>query len=67
MTLPLGERRLAERILEMRVSKATAARLVRRLGYADFRTLLDALRATFRGPHGGDMTDERVRNGASRT
>ena len=50
--LPLGERKLAELILEMRgdlaaysatelaarsgVSKATAARLVRRLGYADF-------------------------------
>lgn len=53
--LPLGERKLAELILEMRgdlaaysatelaarsgVSKATAARLVRRLGYADFHEM----------------------------
>jgi DNA-binding MurR/RpiR family transcriptional regulator len=53
--LPLGERKLAELILEMRgdlaaysatelaarsgVSKATAARLVRRLGYANFHEM----------------------------
>ena len=53
--LPHGERKLAELILEMRgdlaaysatelaarsgVSKATAARLVRRLGYADFHEM----------------------------
>lgn len=53
--LPLGEQKLAELILEMRgdlaaysatelaarsgVSKATAARLVRRLGYADFHEM----------------------------
>jgi len=53
--LPVGERKLAELILEMRgdlaaysatelatragVSKATAARLVRRLGYADFHEM----------------------------
>ena len=53
--LPLGERKLAELILEMRgdlaaysatelaarsgVSQATAARLVRRLGYADFHEM----------------------------
>lgn len=53
--LPLGERKLAELILEMRgdlaaysatelaarvgVSKATAARLVRRLGYSDFHDM----------------------------
>ncbi len=58
--LPLSERKLAELILEMRrdlavysatelaaragVSKATAARLVRHLGYADFHEMLQQAR-----------------------
>ena len=61
--LPLGERKLAELILEMRgdlaaysatelaarsgVSKATAARLVRRLGYADFYEMRQQARNSF--------------------
>ena len=61
--LPLGERKLAELILEMRgdlaaysatelasragVSKATGARLVRRLGYADFHEMRQQARNSF--------------------
>jgi len=61
--LPPGERKLAELILEMRddlaaysatelaarsgVSKATAARLVRRLGYADFHEMRQQARASY--------------------
>jgi DNA-binding MurR/RpiR family transcriptional regulator len=61
--LPLRERKLAELILEMRgdlaaysatelaarsgVSKATAARLVRRLGYADFHEMRQQARNSF--------------------
>jgi DNA-binding MurR/RpiR family transcriptional regulator len=61
--LPLGERKLAELILEMRgdlaaysatelaarsgVSKATAARLVRRLGYADFHEMRQQARTHY--------------------
>lgn len=61
--LPLGERKLAELILEMRgdlaaysatelaarsgVSKATAARLVRRLGYADFHEMRQQARNSY--------------------
>ena len=60
--LPLGERKLAELILEMRgdlaaysatelaarvgVSKATAARLFRRLGYADFHEMRQQARTS---------------------
>lgn len=62
--LPLGERKLAEVILEMGgdlaaysatelaaragISKATAARLVRRLGYADFHDMRHQARARHR-------------------
>jgi DNA-binding MurR/RpiR family transcriptional regulator len=62
--LPLGERKLAEVILEMGgdlaaysatelaaragTSKATAARLVRRLGYADFHDMRHQARASHR-------------------
>jgi DNA-binding MurR/RpiR family transcriptional regulator len=62
--LPLGERKLAELILEMRgdfaaysatelasragVSKATGARLVRRLGYADFHEMRQQARNSFK-------------------
>jgi DNA-binding MurR/RpiR family transcriptional regulator len=61
--LPLRERKLAELILEMRgelavysatelaaragVSKATAARLVRRLGYADFHEMRQQARSRY--------------------
>jgi DNA-binding MurR/RpiR family transcriptional regulator len=61
--LPVGERKLAELILEMRgdcaaysatelasragVSKATGARLVRRLGYADFQEMRQQARNSF--------------------
>ena len=61
--LPVGERKLAELILEMRgdfaaysatelasragVSKATGARLVRRLGYADFQEMRQQARNRF--------------------
>jgi DNA-binding MurR/RpiR family transcriptional regulator len=61
--LPVGERKLAELILEMRgdlaaysatelacragVSKATGARLVRRLGYADFHEMRQQARRSF--------------------
>jgi DNA-binding MurR/RpiR family transcriptional regulator len=61
--LPVGERKLAELILEMRcdfaaysatelasragVSKATGARLVRRLGYADFHEMRAEARNSF--------------------
>jgi DNA-binding MurR/RpiR family transcriptional regulator len=68
--LPLGERKLAELILEMQgnlaaysatelaaragVSKATAARFVRRLGYADFHEM----RQEARNNHHGSPLDE---------
>jgi len=68
--LPLGERKLAELILEMNgnfaaysatelaaragVSKATAARLVRRLGYADFHEM----RQEARNSHHGSPLEE---------
>ena len=61
--LPVGERKLAELILEMRgdfaaysatelasragVSKATGARLVRRLGYVDFHEMREQARNSF--------------------
>jgi DNA-binding MurR/RpiR family transcriptional regulator len=73
--LPLGERKLAELILEMQadivaysatelaaragVSKATAARLVRRLGYADFQEM----RQQARRHHLGSPLDELASTG----
>jgi DNA-binding MurR/RpiR family transcriptional regulator len=69
--LPLGERKLAELILEMRgdlaaysatelaaragISKATAARLVRRLGYSDFHEMRQQARNSHRN---GSPLDE---------
>ena len=76
--LPLGERKLAELILEMNgdlaaysatelagragVSKATAARLFRRLGYADFHEM----RQEARGHHGSpleELSSQRAKDG----
>jgi DNA-binding MurR/RpiR family transcriptional regulator len=67
--LPLGERKLAELILEMQgdlaaysatelaaragISKATAARLVRRLGYTDFQEM----RQEARSHHGSPLAE----------
>lgn len=69
--LPVGERKLAELILEMQddlaaysatelasragVSKATGARLVRRLGYADFHEMRRQARSNFR--NGSPLTE----------
>jgi DNA-binding MurR/RpiR family transcriptional regulator len=71
--LPLGERKLAELILEMRedcaaysatelatragVSKATGARLVRRLGYADFQEMRQQARSARSGSPLAELSD----------
>lgn len=72
--LPLGERKLADLILEMQgdlaaysatelavragISKATAARLVRRLGYADYHEMRQEARSSHRGSPLAALTND---------
>ena len=74
--LPAGERKLAELILEMRgdfaaysatelasragVSKATGARLVRRLGYLDFHEMREQARSSFQNGSPLEAHDRRL-------